>query len=424
MLQDDAGREQRGIQVEAAHVDGKSGVLVRTERLAWLGGETMVMGGQCHVLSNARCLTEGIDVPALDAVLFLQPRKSQIDVVQAVGRVMRRAPGKHYGYVILPVVVPAGEDPASALDRNKAYEHVWQVLQALRSHDERFDAWVNKLDLNRDSTSGPVSVIGIGPRGGTAEDDEGSGPSGTDGGSRGVVEEAGQYVLSGIDERIEQWREAIYAKIVERCGERRYWERWAESVTDIARRHHERIRALIAAPGGADERFAEFVAALRNNLNDAISDDDAAAMLSQHLITRPVFDALFGGSEFTALNPVSQVMQRMADELEGRGLEAETEDLEGFYASVRRRVEGIDTNEGRQRVAIELYDNSSARRSRRMPSASASSTPRLRSSTSSSTRLQTCCRSTSGPRWAMKACTSWNRSPGRAHSSRGCWRRG
>ena len=288
-------------------------------------------------------------MPALDAVLFLQPRKSQIDVVQAVGRVMRRAEGKKYGYIILPVVVPAGDDPAAALDRSSAYAHVWEVLQALRSHDERFEAWVNKLDLNRDSKNGPVSVIAVGSRG-DGDDDSGGSPS-------VVGDEAAQYVLSGIDERIEQWREAIYAKIVERCGERRYWEQWAESVTDIARSHHERIRALIAAPGGAGERFGEFVAALRNNLNDSISEDDAAAMLSQHLITRPVFDALFGGSEFTALNPVSQVMQRMADELEGRGLEAETEALAGFYDSVRRRVEGIDNAEGRQRVAVELYDN-------------------------------------------------------------------
>ena len=335
MLQDDAGREQRGIQVEAAHVDGKSGVLVRAERLGWLGGETMVMEGQCHILSNARCLTEGIDVPALDAVLFLQPRKSQIDVVQAVGRVMRRAPGKKHGYIILPVVVPAGDDPASALDRNNAYAHVWEVLQALRSHDERFDAWVNKLDLNRDHTNAPVAVIGVGPRGGEVNEE----PGGANG-DRRIREETAQYVIAGLDERVEQWREAIYAKIVERCGERRYWEQWAESVSDIARRHHTRIRALIEAPGGAGERFGEFVAALRNNLNDSISEDDAAAMLSQHLITRPVFDALFGGSEFTALNPVSQVMQRMADELEGRGLEAETEELAGLLRqrpSPRRR---------------------------------------------------------------------------------------
>ena len=352
-LQDDAGREQRGIQAEARHVDGTDGVLLRANQLRWLG-DYLAFEGQCHILSNARCLTEGIDVPSLDAVLFLQPRKSQIDVVQAVGRVMRRAEGKQYGYVILPVVVPAGDDPAAALDRNNAYAHVWEVLQALRSHDERFDAWVNKLELNRNREDAPVAVIGVGPRRRGEEDEE---PGIVPGQADAISEQAAQYVLGGLDERIEQWREAIYAKIVERCGERLYWKQWAESVTDIARRHHERIRALIAAPDGAGERFGEFVAALRSNLNDSISEDDAAAMLSQHLITRPVFDALFGGSEFTVLNPVSRVMQRMADELEDRGLEAETEALAGFYTSVRRRVEGIDNSEGRQRVAIELYDN-------------------------------------------------------------------
>ena len=360
-LQDDASRKRRGIQVEASHVDGKSGVLVRAERLAWLGGETTVMDGQCHVLSNARCLTEGIDVPALDAVLFLQPRKSQIDVVQAVGRVMRRSPGKRYGYVILPVVVPAGKDPAPWLDRNNAYTHVWQVLQALRSHDERFDAWVNKLDLNRTRGEPPVCVIGVGPRVRNGEDGEPGGdgsPNGTAPADHTAREVAEQHVLRGLEKRIEQWREAIYAKIVERCGERRYWEQWAESVSEIARRHHVRIRNLIDTPrAGVSERFGEFVAALRNNLNDSITEDNAAAMLSQHLITRPVFDALFGGSRFTDRNPVSQAMQRMVEALADHGLEAETADLKGFYASVRRRAEGIDNTEGRQRVAIELYDN-------------------------------------------------------------------
>ena len=128
-------------------------------------------------------------------------------------------------------------------------------------------------------------------------------------------------------------------------------------MTDIARRHDGRIRALIESPGGGvSERFDEFVAALRHNLNDSITRDDAAAMLSQHLITKPVFDALFGGQEFTAGNPVSRVMQRMVDELEGHGLEAETAELAEFYASVRRRVEGIDNAEGKQRVVVELYE--------------------------------------------------------------------
>ena len=341
--QDEAALAGRKLAIEGKHVDGKSGVLERDRLLSWLR-EDMTMAQRCHVLSNVRCLTEGIDVPALDAVLFLQPRKSQIDVVQAVGRVMRKAEGKNYGYVVLPVVVPSGDDPERVLDRNDAYSHVWQVLRALRAHDERFDAYVNKLELNK-SNEGPISIIGVGSK----EDEE----DGMD-----APGSASARVAQGLlDFDLGELRTAIIAQIVKRCGERRYWEKWADSVTDIARRHDERIRALIESPdGGVSKRFDEFVAALRHNLNDSITRDDAAAMLSQHLITRPVFDALFGGQEFTERNPVSRVMQRMVDELEGYGLEAETAELAEFYASVRRRVEGIDNAEGKQHVVVELYE--------------------------------------------------------------------
>ena len=341
--QGEAALAERKLAIEGKHVDGKSGVLKRDRLLSWLR-EDMTMAQRCHVLSNVRCLTEGIDVPALDAVLFLQPRKSQIDVVQAVGRVMRKAEGKRYGYVVLPVVVPSGDDPERALGRNDAYSHVWQVLQALRAHDERFDAYVNKLDLNK-SNDGPISIIGVG-----SKEDEADGVD--------ALGDAGARVAQGLlDFDLGELRTAIIAQIVKRCGERRYWEKWADSVTDIARRHDERIHALIESPdGGVSKRFDEFVAALRHNLNDSITRDDAAAMLSQHLITKPVFDALFGGQEFTERNPVSRVMQQMVDELEGYGLEAETAELAEFYASVRRRVEGIDNAEGRQHVVVELYE--------------------------------------------------------------------
>ena len=341
--EDGTATAERNLAIEGHHVDGKSGVSERSRLLRWLG-DTLTLDQRCHVLSNARCLTEGIDVPDLDAVLFLQPRKSQIDVVQAVGRVMRKAEGKQYGYIILPVVVPSGDDPARVLDRNDAYSHVWEVLQALRSHDERFDAYVNKLELNR-LNDGPVRVIGVGSRG---DDDEADGARG----------EAMAQVAQGVmDFDLGELRTAIIAQIVKRCGERRYWEKWADSVTDIARRHDERIRALIETPSGpVGARFDEFVAALRHNLNDSITRNDAVGMISQHLITKPVFDALFGGQEFTQRNPVSLVMQDMVDELEGYGLEAETAELAEFYASVRSRVEGIDNAEGKQRVVVELYE--------------------------------------------------------------------
>ncbi len=73
-------------------------------KLTWL--KEHLRENTCRILSNVRCLSEGVDVPALDAVLFLTPRNSQVDVVQSVGRVMRNAPGKKRGYVILPVVIP------------------------------------------------------------------------------------------------------------------------------------------------------------------------------------------------------------------------------------------------------------------------------------------------------------------------------
>ncbi|MCE2397776.1 MAG: hypothetical protein J4F34_01845, partial [Gemmatimonadetes bacterium] len=104
--------------------------------------------GVCRILSNARCLSEGVDVPALDAVFFMAARKSPVEIVQAVGRVMRKSEGKKYGYIVLPVAIPPGVAPEKALNDNKRFGTVWGVLRALRSHDDRFDAEINRIDLN------------------------------------------------------------------------------------------------------------------------------------------------------------------------------------------------------------------------------------------------------------------------------------
>ena len=143
---------------EAEHVDGSMNATEKEEKINWLKAETPE--DTCRILSNVRCLSEGVDVPALDAVLFLTPRNSQIDVVQSVGRVMRSAPGKTRGYIVLPVVIPANMEPHEALNDNEVYRVVWQVLQALRSHDDRFDAMVNKLDLTGEDPS-KMEVIAI-----------------------------------------------------------------------------------------------------------------------------------------------------------------------------------------------------------------------------------------------------------------------
>ncbi|WP_077591112.1 restriction endonuclease [Planococcus lenghuensis] len=145
--------------VEIDHADGSMNALQKNEKISWLKSE--IPNQTCRILSNARFLTEGVDVPDLDAVMFLKPRKSKIDIAQAVGRVMRKAEGKDYGYVILPIGIPAGLDPNTVLDNHEKYRVVWEVLNALRSLDERFDATINQLELNK-KKPGQIQVIGVG----------------------------------------------------------------------------------------------------------------------------------------------------------------------------------------------------------------------------------------------------------------------
>ncbi len=331
---------------ELDHVDGTYDALKRNARLDWLKANSP--DHTCRILSNARCLSEGVDVTALDAVLFLNPRKSIIDVVQSVGRVMRRAEGKKYGYIILPIGIPADVPAEEALKDNEKYKVVWQVLQALRAHDDRFNATVNQIELNKQRPD-VIQVIGIGGDDPNSKDD-----SKSDGDSQMKVREVqGAFAFP----QLEEWKDAIYARIVLKCGDRRYWESWAKDVAVIAERHTDRIRALLESGEARHKKaFADFLAGLRDNLNPSVTADDAIEMLSQHLITRPVFDALFENYAFTQQNPVSIAMQTMLETLHDQALEKETAALEKFYVSVRQRASGIDNAEGRQRVVIELYD--------------------------------------------------------------------
>jgi predicted helicase len=337
----------RGLVCEVRHVDGTFNALQRNEQLAWL--KSPVTEGECRILTNARCLSEGVDVPALDAVLFLQPRKSIVDVVQSVGRVMRLSPDKEYGYVILPVAVPAGMEPSEALADNVRFKVVWQVLNALRSHDERFDAMINSIALNTDgkTKSGQGSDRLLGAHIGPTTDD----PPDTD---TTVATRPTQIALFSLM----QWQEAVYTRIVDKVGTRVYWDQWAADVADIAGAQITRINAILDAPDTDPEitaQFERFLKGLRDNLNDSISRADAISMLSQHLITKPVFDALFAGHDFATHNPVSQVMQAMADALDGSGLAAETMRLDKFYASVQARAEQVVSAEGRQHLIADLY---------------------------------------------------------------------
>ena len=319
------------------HVDGKVPAFERKQKIEWL---RYPQEGECRILSNARCLSEGIDVPALDAVIFMAPRQSQVDIVQAVGRVMRKAEGKDVGYIILPVAIPEGVDPADALDNNERFATIWSVLRALRSHDDTFNAEINQIDLNNDPTGriifGETTSTGTEGTGGTEE-------------TRVV-----QPLLLPLSFPAEK----MFAQIVERCGDRKYWESWAKDVADIFTRLTARIKNLINNPQNTvlKQAFIKFHTELKRTINEAITETSAMDMIAQHILTNPVFEALFDEDyHFTQNNPVARALETLHTELQGYGLENETRDLDSFYESVQTRAQGIDNTRGRQTVLIELY---------------------------------------------------------------------
>ena len=357
---DDEGEDDDRLYCEVDHVDGTFNAKQRGTLLDWLKADAD--DNTCRILTNARCLSEGVDVPALDAILFLHPRKSQIDVVQSVGRLMRKAEGKKMGYVILPVGVAPGVPPEQALNNNEKYRVVWQILNALRAHDDRFDATINKASLGQD-VSGQIEIIGV-----TSTELEAitavmedlppryqpARPNiGTPGRDPAVTDTGQTEMVFSVDE----FSRAIMAKIVKKCGTRDYWEDWATNIAEIAKNHISRLTGILAARDTDVRRaFDSFLEELRDDLNDTITEADAVEMLAQHIITRPVFQVLFEGHQFTSENPVSRSMQHVLDVLDEANLDKESKDLERFYASVQMRAGGITDPQAKQHLIVELYD--------------------------------------------------------------------
>ncbi len=337
---------QHSMQLLASkHIDGTMNATERNDLLGWLKEEPGEK--ECRVLTNVRCLSEGVDVPSLDAVLFLSARNSQVDVVQSVGRVMRKAPNKKYGYIIIPIVVPSDVEADKALDDNERYRVVWTVLNALRAHDDRFNATINKIELNKKR---PPQILVGRPVWGFDEDGQ---PIDTN-------EDQAPYSNKNISDQLslqfQELQSVVFARMVQKVGDKRYWEQWAKSVAEIAQRQTVRITKLVNEDKKHQKAFESFLKGLHKNINPSITQTEAIEMLSQHIITKPVFDALFENYSFVQNNPMSQSMQKMLDLLEEQSLEKDAKTLEKFYESVKMRAAGIDNAEGKQRIIIELYD--------------------------------------------------------------------
>lgn len=356
------------VSIECKHVDGTMNTSERNHILAWLSEDNTNQNDTnvCKVLTNVRCLSEGVDVPALDAVVFMAPKKSQIDIVQSVGRVMRNFRrgedgGKKYGYIVLPVALSPGEDICEALEKNDRFKEVWSVLCALRAHDENFNAQVNAIRLNMDATA----------RYNTPDDNSATDSSkfivGTTGNQCQTNEDTGDVLQTSKEQetkiRIARQLELftpdqgkIFAKLVDKVGTRNYWEGWASDVGRVARDIIAHMNDIIERYPDVQSAFDRYLAGLQKNINTSIDREQAAEMLGQHIIVGPIFDALFADYHFNDNNAVSKTLARMVKKLQDRGLGKDTTILNSFYASIRNQIGDITSPAARQQLIKELYN--------------------------------------------------------------------
>ena len=302
------------------HIDGTDNAYAKSKKLGWLAQD---LGEQeARVLSNAKCLTEGIDVPSLDAVCFFDKRDSVVDIVQAVGRAIRKSDGKKYGYIILPLVLSDEEikNYNKTLNEDK-FKIVWQTLKALRSHDERL------IDEAR-----IAEVVSI-----SAEWE----PS-----------EIPESLLFSLSELFTEMKNAVPKNL----GDLQYWENYASKVGDIMQALILRIQALLDSSPAIQELFAIFCKALQSNLNASFDERQAIALVAQHIITKPIFECIFPSLDFTTFDKVSAELEKLHSKLLEQGLNAETKTLEKFYTSVRQSAEYAKSDKSKQSLIKNLYN--------------------------------------------------------------------
>jgi predicted helicase len=352
-LRGDPDNETTLVDVVSDHIDGTMGAATRDAKMAWLK-DTPNNPNECRILTNVRCLSEGIDVPSLDSIMFLSPKNAEIEVVQSVGRVMRKAPGKKYGYIIIAVIVPSYLDPEETLEDHASFGPVWAVLNALKSHDDRFVSTITKINFNERIPDGGGGIL-IGGIASKRLDEET--PLSADGSRESRQKITAADLLAEARKNQLALNKAIYGRLVKKVGSRRDMLLWAEDVAKIAEGFKKRITKVVGQNGPHKVEFEKFVGGLQQTLNPSVDSAEAIEMLAQHLITQPVFEAVFENYSFVKSNPISQSLEAMIDVLEDQGLAKDRVILERFYHTVKQQVSGIDNAAGKQKIILSLYDN-------------------------------------------------------------------
>ncbi len=326
----------KNLQITIDHVDGTMNCKERLDKLENLN---QFEPNTCKVLSNARCLSEGVDVPALDSVIFFDGRSAMVDIIQAVGRVMRKAKNKKRGYIILPIALKESE--IKNLDeavKNTNFQNIWKVLKALRSHDSSLvDEAIFKEKIKifgSDDTSNP--------------DDEEELQKDKTEQSPNDPKEAQKTLFDAI--LLQDLANAVYNVMPTKLGDRNYWENFAKKTGNIAKTLNNRLKELF---GKNPEIFDNFLTSLRGNIHQNIKEEKALDMIISHIITKPIFDAIFGDN---IQNPIAKALDKMVLKLSDLGLEGETKDLKNLYESVKTEAARAKSQKSQQELIKNLYN--------------------------------------------------------------------
>ncbi len=326
----------KNLKISIDHIDGTMNCKDRLEKLEELN---QFQPNTCKVLSNARCLSEGVDVPALDSIVFFDGKSAMVDIIQAVGRVMRKAKRKKRGYIILPIALEESE--IKNLDEavnNTNFKNIWKVIKALRSHDPSL--------VDEATFKEKIKIFGSDDR--SNPDDEEELKKDKTEQSPNDPKQAQKTLFDAI--LLQDLADAMYNVMPTKLGDRNYWENFTKKTGNIARTLNNRLKMIFEKN---PEFFHGFLDSLRENIHQNIREDEALDMITSHIITKPIFDALFGDN---IKNPIAKALDKMVQKLSTLGLEGETKDLKNLYESVKTEATHAKSQKSQQELIKNLYN--------------------------------------------------------------------
>ncbi|GAA7397643.1 hypothetical protein MM0347_09830 [Helicobacter pylori] len=330
----------KNLQISIDHIDGTMNCKIRLEKLEKLNE---FQPNTCKVLSNARCLSEGVDVPALDSIVFFDGKSAMVDIIQAVGRVMRKAKRKQRGYIILPIALEESEiENLNEAVNNTNFKNIWKVLKALRSHDPSL--------VDEATFKEKIKIFGSDDETNQDDDDEYSRDKEPqkDKTEQQDPKQAQKTLFDAV--LLQDLADAVYNVMPTKLGDRNYWENFTKKTGNIARTLNNRLKMIFEKN---PEFFHDFLDSLRGNIHQNIREDEALDMITSHIITKPIFDAVFGDN---IQNPIAKALDKMVQKLSDLGLEGETKDLKNLYESVKTEALHAKSQKSQQELIKNLYN--------------------------------------------------------------------